>query len=100
MLGGANASLSLSLSSCNLSKLSKQLPQLEAVSPIHLFLPPLALDGDTGSGGKQQHLGERGASERALKVEMDFQCLFDFLQISLLRKHIVGWAGTGFYPLL
>ena len=35
-------SLSLSLfpsSSCNLSKLSKQLPQLEAVSPIHLILP-------------------------------------------------------------
>ena len=25
--------------SCNLSKLSKQLPQLEAVSPIHLILP-------------------------------------------------------------
>ena len=56
-------------------------------SPIHLFVPhsmatPVA--AATAAGSYTLVKGERES------LEMDFRCLFDFLQIPLLRKHKVG----------
>ena len=53
-------------------------------SPIHLFVPHTMATPAAAVGSYTLVKGERES------LEMDFRCLFDFLQIPLLRKHKVG----------